>query len=130
MKLPLLILGSLLATCAFGQSTSFHNTCTDIKLNDDGSGFTATCKKRDGSPVQAAFTFQGLQNIDGTLTFIGGAPTNYQQTCNTLRLQVPSKTMQLPAPRLTAQCKVKSGPTKATSINLGHIQNIDGRLTQ
>lgn len=126
--MKLFVLGSLLAACAFAQSSSFHNTCTDIKLTEDGSGLTATCKKRDGSPVQASFTFQGLQNIDGTLTFIAGAPTNYMQTCNTLRIQVPSKTMQLPAPRVTAMCKVKSGPLKATSINLGHIQNIDGVL--
>ena len=130
MKPLLVVLGTLLATCAFAADSTFHKTCSDLKLNADGSGFSAVCKKRNGQPNNTSLTLKGVQNLDGKLSIVPGGPSNYVQSCNTIRLQVPSSSMQIPHPRLTAICKKKNGHPSNTQLELDNIENVDGVLTQ
>lgn len=123
----LLLLGTLPSSALFAQGP-FHLTCTAAKLNDDGSGFSATCKKRNGSLNQTSLTFRGLQNVDGNLTFTTG-PTNYQQNCNTIRLRVPEGKSS-GVPLVTAVCKTAAGKPNMTQLDITNIANIDGVLTQ
>lgn len=53
------------------KPSSFQDSCTNISVN--GNVLSATCNKADGSPNQTSLVLDGIENIDGTLTYTGAS---------------------------------------------------------
>lgn len=113
-----------MSTAAFAAPSTFQNSCSDIKLSADAAKITATCKKKDGTPVPATMDIVGVENVDGKLTRTG-SKTNFQETCHTPHLGTNDKHVVL-----TAICKKRNGAPSNTQLELMDINNIDGVLKQ
>ncbi|MEH2279422.1 MAG: LamG-like jellyroll fold domain-containing protein [Nostoc sp.] len=51
------------------KPSSYQETCTEIFIQ--GNVLSATCKKADGSPNKTSIVLDGIENIDGNLTYTG-----------------------------------------------------------
>lgn len=123
-----LYLGALLApTFALADVSNFHKTCSDIALSKDGTTITANCRRSNGSMNATSISLKGVHYVDGRLT-LGEGESDYQKSCDGIRLQIPTKTNNLPEVRLTAICRTKGQRPSNTQLSLPGIQNIDGVL--
>ncbi|WP_375471021.1 LamG-like jellyroll fold domain-containing protein [uncultured Nostoc sp.] len=51
------------------KASSYQETCTEISIQ--GNVLSATCKRADGSPNKTSIVLDGIENIDGNLTYTG-----------------------------------------------------------
>ncbi|MHC5719630.1 MAG: mannose-binding lectin, partial [Nostoc sp.] len=51
------------------KPSNYHETCTEISIQ--GNVLSATCKRADGSPNKTSLVLDGIENIDGNLTYTG-----------------------------------------------------------
>lgn len=105
--------------------SSFQQTCTDIKLTTSRGTATlsASCRKRDGTPVPTSLKLKNLTNVDGVLTLNPKDPeASFALTCFTPKLKPETVT-------LSARCQNLAGSIRPwSSVVLENIGNFDGEL--
>lgn len=131
MKLGLI---KFAAACALGSSafagghaapSTFQNTCSNIEFVYEGNeaAISAVCLRSDGTPHASAFIIPGISNQNGVLTAGEGAST-FQQSCGDITIEAEVNNVTL-----SANCRMGSGESNETSIEILGVGNIDGNLS-
>lgn len=123
---------AVMPICAFAATSTFHQSCSGIKLSTDGTTIEAGCWKRDRkTSVNTSLRLKGIVNIDGKLTMVRGAQSNHDKSCDTFVLYLPAREKSsTQEPQLSAICKTNSQKRSRSILNLTGIENIDGTLRQ
>ena len=124
-SLILITCGAMLATMpdrAVAESTSpsnYQNSCRNIQV--DGTNLSARCRRINGGSTRTSIPIRGIENRNGTLTYLSDATdsSNYQNSCRNIQV---SKTF------LSARCRRINGGSNLTSIQIRGIENRDGTL--
>jgi CVNH domain len=104
---------------AVAESTSpsnYQNSCRNIQV--DGTNLSARCRRINGGSTRTSIRIRGIENRNGTLTYLSDATnsSNYQNSCRNIQV---SRTF------LSARCRRING---LTSIRIRGIENRDGTL--
>jgi hypothetical protein len=131
-KLNLLSNSIILITCgamlaaisndAVAESTSrssYQNTCRNIQV--DEATLSARCSRVNGGSNTTSIQIRGIENRNGTLTYLSDATdaSNYQNSC---------RNIQVYKRFLSARCDRVNGSSSTTSISIRGIENRDGTL--
>lgn len=107
---------------AIAQSTdpsNYQNSCRNIRVDD--TTLSARCRRVNGGFNRTSIQIRGIENRNGTLTYLSDATdsSNYQNSCRNIQV---SQTF------LSAQCRRINGGFNRTSIRIRGIENRDGNL--
>jgi CVNH domain len=132
-SLILITYGVMLAAIpndAVAESTSrssYQNTCRNIRV--DETTLSARCRRVNGGSSTTSIQIRGIENRNGTLTYLSDATdsSNYQNSC---------RNIQVYKRFLSARCDYRSdrlrqrvnGSSSTTSISIRGIENRDGTL--
>jgi len=122
----LVSIGLALSAGSAFASSSFQNTCSNIKFTyvSNMATLKATCLTRDGSANQTTLALKGIGNNNGNLVMESRGGSTFQRSCGNIQITAvdPSKVT------LSAFCRTMGGNSKKTSISLDGIENNDGSL--
>lgn len=118
---------TMLSAPASAASSSFQNSCRNIKLhsNDGGAWISAECRTRNGNFTPSTITINGLVNNDGRLQGRSGEPTSYHKSCKNRKISWNKEKVSI-----SAVCRTRDGNERNTSIELLNIENRDGKLVR
>jgi CVNH domain len=124
-SLILITCGAMLAAIpnnAVAESTSrssYQNTCQNIRV--DETTLSARCRRANGGSNTTSIQIRGIENRNGTLTYLSDATdsSNYQNSC---------RNIQVYKRFLSARCDRVNGSSSTTSISIRGIENRDGTL--
>jgi CVNH domain len=116
---------------AMAESTSrssYQNSCQNIQV--DETTLSARCRRVNGGFNTTSIQIRGIENRNGTLTYLSDATdsSNYQNSC---------RNIQVYKRFLSARCDYRSdrlrqrvnGSSSTTSISIRGIENQNGTLT-
>ncbi|WP_113752097.1 mannose-binding lectin [Bordetella trematum] len=118
---------SLLTTPASAGSSTFQNSCRNIKLHSDDNGawISAECRTRSGNYTKSSIAIRGLINDNGRLRGRSGEQTSYQKSCRDRRISWSKEKVSI-----SAVCRTRAGSENNTSIEILNIENQDGKLVR
>jgi CVNH domain len=104
------------------ESTSpsnYQNSCRNIRVNE--TTLSARCRRVNGGTNTTSIQIRGIENRNGTLTYLSDATdsSNYQNSF---------RNIQVYKRFLSARCDRVNGSSSTTSISIRGIENRNGTL--